>query len=265
MHIRTLILSCLLPCLAVGQKSMLVNPGKLFFQQRGNTPETKTVTITNQSDAPISIRCTFADWKRDSVGSKIYYPPGTIQHSNAKYIKVNPQFITIGPKEARNVEVTLMVPDSLANRTTNAMLFITQFEENRSVEKSKELKQLININLEIGVHVYNEPPNLQRKDVDITGLSFRPEKDSTTSGQMVIRYRNSGELVAAGDIRVELTDASGKEYKLKTDQFNSLPGDEMLMKYKLPLLNKGKYQVVTILDLGNDLPLKIAEKELEIK
>ena len=244
---------------------MLVNPGKLFFQQTGSAPETKSVTITNQSTAPISIKTSFSDWRRDSVGRKIYYAPGSIKNSCTKFIKANPQFLTINPGESRNIEVTLMIPDSLADVTTHSMLFITQFEENRSVEKSKELKQLININLEIGVHIYNEPTTLQNRSVDFTNLQFFFDKDSTGSGYVLINFKNTGDLVVAGDVRVELTHESGQEHKLKPDQFNTVPGDELMMKFRLPFLSPGKYQVVAILDPGNDLPLKIAEKEIMIK
>lgn len=229
------------------------------------------------------VRCSFGDWRRDSLGNKIYAKPGELPNSNSKYLKVIPEEFTIQPGEIRNIEVSMLLPANKDTNVTNSMLFITQMDEkslNESREKNKQA--FMKFRMQMAIHVYNEPPQIQFKNIEIQKVRFtsfmdtavglnkqtnKPDTSVTLRKEMRCWIENTGDLIAEGTVRFELTDKKTlKEFKLEAVPFNSLPADRLIIAAKLfPDMPKGTYTVVTLVDIGLDQPLKVAESEVTIE
>lgn len=264
------------------QVGFQVSPGKVFFQQAAGQPATQPVTITNSTPNPLVLQCSFSDWIRDSMGDKKYAAPGFYPTSNSNFLKVVPESFSLTPGESKVVEVSLLVPSGSDKAVTNSMLFITQINEKDLAQKDKNKQAMMLFRIQIGVHIYNEPPQLQNKNIEIEDVvllkssikiakpgSATVKRDSVTvlQQQMKAYIQNKGDLIAEGSVRFELTHQKTlKEFKPEPVPFNSLPGDKLVLARVLPAdLPKGKYSVVTIADFGTDQPLKVAETEIEIQ
>ncbi len=276
------LLFTLLISAAFSQGGLQVAPGKVFFHQGQGQLSSKSVSVTNTSTQTITVNCSFADWVRDSAGNKIYADPGTYKHSNSKYLKVFPATATIKPGESASFEVSLLLPENGDTAVTNSMLFITQVDEKKLEDPNVKKKEaFMKFLIQMGIHIYNEPPQIQYKNIDI--VQVRQENDTLQDYKyntvkkkydtlhQVVRnieavIHNNGDLICEGQVRFELTDkATQKEIKLEPVGFNSLPGDRLVMRMVLgDKVPKGKYFVVTLLDFGMDQPLKVAESEIDI-
>lgn len=263
------------------QGGFQVSPGKLFFKQQALQQSTQNVLVVNSSQQNMVIRCTFSDWKRDSMGDKKYFPIGTLPHSNAAHLKVVPEIFTLAPGQSKYLEVSMNLPADKDSSYTNAMLLLTQVDEKKAEDKTKKKEAFMKFLLEMGVHIYNEPPQLRYKNVDIESVSYiaskdtvvafnrrTQRKDTTLVPQRLIKgwIVNNGELIAEGNVRYELTQkTTGQEYKLEPVPFNSMPGDRLLVNRSVPKdILVGKYVLVMLLDIGMDQPLKVGESEIEI-
>lgn len=269
--------------LAFAQGGLQVAPGKVFFHQGQGQLSSKTVSITNTSSLTMTVNCSFADWVRDSAGNKIYADPGTFKHSNSKYLKVFPATATIKPGESASFEVSLLLPVNGDTAVTNSMLFITQVDEKKLEDGTAKKKEaFMKFLIQMGIHIYNEPPQIQYKNIDIVQVrqendtlrdyKYNTEKKKYDTVQQLSRnlaavIHNNGDLICEGQVRFELTDkATQKEIKLEPVGFNSLPGDRLIMRTAIGSnVPKGKYFVVTLLDFGMDQPLKVAESEIEVQ
>lgn len=276
------IISLFLSLQLLAQAGFQVSPGKLFFRQQAGQQASQNVIVMNSSAQRVVVRCSFSDWRRDSVGDKKYAPAGSMLQGNASYLKVIPEILTLEPGEKKSVEVIMNLPEGKDTSVTNAMLFITQVDEKKAADKGEKKEAFMKFLLEMGVHVYNEPPHLQFKNVDIESVKFISKYDTTIEFNKKIQrldttirlrqeivgwIKNTGDLIAEGTVRYELTEkATGKELKLEAVPFNSLPNDRLIAIRPIPKNTPtGKYTLIMLVDIGMDLPLKVGEAEIVIK
>lgn len=257
---------------ATAQVGFQISPGKVFFRLLANQPGTQNIRITNPTASEQVVECTFSDWKRDSIAQKVYSKSGTLPNSCSKYLHANPENFVLKPGESRLIEVSMSLPDGEDRQVTNSMLMITQISEKNVDKQGKNLHTGMVFQVQMGVHIYNEPPQLQVKNVDIVDVSSfdRPKaKDSTGPRENVVKalIANIGERISEGSVRFELTNKTTlEEWKSKAQDFNTMPGDKFYVGEILPAtLAKGRYNMITILDFGSDQPLKVAESEIEVK
>lgn len=253
------------------QGGFLAKPTKLYFDPAPASQQKQNITIRNTSGDPVVLECSLQDWKRDSIGNKVYSNAGTLPSSCGRYVKVTPEVLALQPGEEREVEVTLSAPPDSIKQTLNAMLMLTQVNEKKA-EKSKIVQTQIVVRMQIGVHVYFEPSYLAQKDVDLQRLFFA--KSGTASKEdllanergLVSEIANTGQLVAEGKLRLELSNLQTQQvWKLDEKEFNSMPGDLLQIPFTLPSgLPKGAYNVLAMLDLGANLPLKIIEAQIDL-
>ena len=266
----------------LAQAGFQVSPGKLFFRQQAGQQSSQNVIVMNSSTQRVVVRCHFSDWRRDSIGDKKYAPSGSMLQGNSSYLKVIPEILTLEPGEKKSVEVIMNLPEGKDTSVTNSMLFITQVDEKKAADKSEKKEAFMKFLLEMGVHVYNEPPHLQFKNVDIESVKFISKYDTTIEFNKKIQrldttirlrqeiigwIKNTGDLIAEGTVRYELTEkATGKEVKLEAVPFNSLPNDRLIAIRPIPKdTPTGKYTLIMLVDIGMDLPLKVGEAEIVIK
>lgn len=253
------------------QGGFLVKPTKLYFDPAPQSQQKQTITIRNTSGEPVILECSLQDWKRDSIGNKVYSNAGTLPNSCSRYLKVAPEVVALQPGEEKELEVILSAPADSVKQALNAMLMLTQVNEKKA-EKAKIVQTQIVVRMQVGVHVYFEPPYLETKDVDLQRLFFA--KSGTASKEdllakergLVSEIANIGQLVAEGKLRLELSNLQTQQvWKLDEKEFNSMPGDLLQIPFTLPAgLPKGPYNILAMLDLGANLPLKVIEAQIDL-
>ncbi|KIO76136.1 hypothetical protein TH53_16595 [Pedobacter lusitanus] len=107
MRFRTDILLLVLIGLGVNQpvkaQAISFSPTRLFFKGNPGETLTETITISNSGKEPYEFITSIQDWKRDSLGNKIYFPMGTLASSNGRNIRLSSTNIKINPGEKKEL------------------------------------------------------------------------------------------------------------------------------------------------------------------
>jgi hypothetical protein len=241
-----------------------VNPTILAFNESAGQSSTQILTITNLSDKVQAYQLSLGDWIRDTTGEHRYYAPGTIKRSCANWVKFDNPIVEIDPQKSKDVRVTLTIPaDSAATKEMKwAMIFVQSVEEQTGGEnKAAKLKATIKEVYRIGIHVYQTPPTIIKKEAK--ALSLVQEK--TNKDLFDFTMVNSGMTMLDCKVRLVLTNlASGAEIKLDEQSFPVFPDSKRIVKLEIPkTVPAGKYSMLGILEYDPDMPLEAIESSLE--
>ncbi|MEZ0542527.1 hypothetical protein ACAW75_22710 [Fibrella sp. Tmos10] len=262
MHVWLLLsLAGLTPCQA--QIGFQVSPAKIYINHSSTTEQTARLHLTNTMDKRLILQATCADWRRDSAGTKVYYPAGTLPTSCCSVVRVTPTVIELAPHEERDILVTVLADASSgAGLLRNAMVLLTQVNEQETASASRSSQFIIRV--QIGVHVYVLPAESVQPDVAITGMKLSRSGDRY---QVKVQVANQGGTLLESQLRVEyLNLATMQEVKMEPMPVNTMPKEQFNVTALVPdTLPKGKYLIVAILDSGSGQPLKVAELETELK
>jgi len=242
-----------------------VSPARIFFKQSEPQRLSQRVTLFNSGDKSIIFQSSISDWKRDSLGNKVYFSAGTLSSSNASWVEVQPNIVEIPAHSKKEVTVILHVPKDKKPGLTHSMLFLTQLnaQPSRALANGKTNIGVM-VKLEFGIHVYYTPLLTELKNLEFINLK---EKTVTEGNKKIrrieVKIKNTGNVVTDGFLRLEVTDkSSGKEMKLPERAISMLPGDEQTIYLDMPASLKGTYLVVALLDSGEQTNLKVAKKDI---
>jgi hypothetical protein len=243
-----------------------VNPTILSFNASAGQSATQILTVTNLSDKVQAYQLSLGDWIRDTTGEHRYYAPNTTKRSCAAWVSFDNPVIEVEPQKSRDVRVTLNVPaDSMATKEMKwAMIFIQNVKEQTGDDnKAGKMKATIKEIYRIGIHVYQTPPTVTKKEAKAISLV----QDKVNKDLYDFTMVNTGMTMLDCKVRLVLTDlASGTEIKLEEQAFPVFPGGIRLIKLEIPkTVPKGKYSMLGILEYDPDMPLEAIESSFEKK
>lgn len=247
---------------AVGQTGFQVEPPKLTFEEQNGKLAPVRVKITNTSSVRMVIRASCADWRRDSLGDKQFFPAGTLPTSCCPYLRVQPETVEMAPGSQQEVLVTLAPDRPLSQELHHGMLMLTQINE-RELSAAQGVQVGFIMRVQIGVHLYHMPKAGLPKTMSIDTLSVG---SSPENRRVSVRVNNTGKVNVESQLRVEVTNlVTSEEIKLPTIPVNSLPGERIWVNAALPdKLAKGRYLIIAIIDSGSEVPLQVAELETDM-
>ena len=242
-----------------------VNPTILSFNANAGGISTQIITITNLSDKKQAYQLSLGDWLRDSTGGHKYYPAGTIGRSCSKWIAFDNSLVEIEPQQSRDVRVTLTTPSNPkeVDEMKWSMIFIQNvFEQTGDNNKSAKMKATIREVYRIGIHVYQTPVAVNKKEARALAL----EPDKTEKNVYNFSMANTGKTMLECKARLLLTNLSnGEEVKLDEVEFPVFPDGKRIVKLQIPTtVPKGKYSMLAILEYDSDMPLEAIESSIEI-
>ncbi len=240
------------------------HPTILEYALGSGQNESQIVNLTNGSDKKVQFKLYLNDWERDSSGGHIYYDPNTQPRSCSRWITMDKNFVELEPGKSTTVSVKMTLPDSASASTEMkwAMLFVETIEEQKASDPKKAQAMIRNL-LRIGIHIYQTPPNLTKKEVK----AYKLEPVPGNTKQYRLLCRNTGEVMLQCKSYLELTYMKdGKKNKLEPIEFPVFPAQKRFITYELPAnLEKGKYSALAVIDAGEDISLEAVESEIEIK
>jgi len=241
-----------------------VHPTTLEFTLTNSQSETQVINLSNGSTKKVQFKLYMNDWNRDSLGGHIYYEPNTQASSCSPWITLSRNFVELEPGASTTVNVKMQVPDA-ADATSKmkwSMLFIETVQE-QNAQANKGSAATVNNLLRVGVHIYQTPPSLTKKQMKVISLS--PIPNATNLYQ--VYCQNVGDIMLECKAYIELTSlADGKKIKLDAVEFPTFPAQKRYVIFQLPLnLPKGKYSALAVIDAGEDLSLEAVETNIEIK
>lgn len=245
------------------QIGFTVSPAKLYFTQKGPDEQTLRLHLANPMNTRLVLQATCADWRRDSLGDKVYYPAGSLPTSCCSLVKVTPSIIELAPGEKRDVLVTLVTNTPVkAGTIRNGMLLLTQSNE-QEVARLQGASQFI-VKAQIGVHLYVLPDENLQSEIAITSMNVLKSGEQR---QVALRIHNSGHTLLESQLRLEyLNTETMEEVKADPIPVNTMPADAFSVVATVPpSLPTGKYLIVAVLDSGPGHTLKVAELETTFK
>ncbi len=244
------------------QLGIAAAPMQLKFDANAGATQTQKVILSNPSKGSVMVAAEFSDWYRDSTGNIIYAPPSYLPASCSGWLKIFPasEFV-LQPGELKEVTIMLNMPSNALKESTNSMLTFTQLNKQQVMSPQGIA---INLAVRVGVQIYNVPPGVHIKEVDIDQFTDTLFKGGNIAGkQLLLRLRNSGELSAEGKASIELTHKeTGIKTALPAVSFYTLPG--AIRQIRIPLadsLPPGRYSAVALVDYGEDQELRVGELE----
>lgn len=243
-----------------------IQPGILHYQVEPGKAQSQVVRITNVSDEKMAFQAYLGDWLRDSTGGHEYYRPDTLNRSCASWVKLNKNFIEIGPKQTEELMIVLRGPFAPAayDKMRWAMLFLQSVQEKDSAAaKSKVVKTEIKEVMRVGIHIYQTPPTVNKAAAQ--AISFN--KIDSENNKFAFSVANSGQVMLQCKASLTLTAIeSGKDFKLDKIEFPMFPDGKRLVKFEVPpTVPKGKYSALAVLDIGEDETLQAIERTIDIK
>jgi len=249
----------------LAQGGIAVSPSKLYFQGEPGQVVTREITLQNPTELKIDLLTYFADWERDSFGTKIYYEPGTLHTSCQPWVSFPSEAIHLEPGQIRKFQISMKIPEKEipTSEIKNCMLFLKQDRALTSrKEEAKTLQSDMDVFFQIGLHIYYIPNRLNRKELEIRNL----EKDA--EHELNIALENTGDYEVEAKIKLELTNkGTGEEYVIFKDpkRVSFLPGDFRYVRMELPTdLPTGAYSALTIVDIDPNLDLQIGMLDFDL-
>lgn len=247
----------MIPSASFSQVGISVSPPRVYYSLNADETGTQKVLISNVSkEYSLNLSLTFGDWKYDSYGNNIMFPPDSLDNSCAGWMMLpGGMYITLGPGENREIDMTMSVPagiDRDANVQT-AMLFVTQMN---SVDGMDAQGASIKINVRQGIKIYRKGNAPEVKEVEIENLAYNKEANS-----LLLQFSNSGNIWLNGQISATLFNQStGKELNVEAIDFYTMPGDQRVVQ--IPIrheLEVTRYTATVMLDYGDRSTIEAAE------
>ncbi len=247
----------------VSAQNLGVYPTTLDFRLASGQSEAQVINLSNGSGNKVQFRIYLNDWVRDSTGGHIYYEPASIPRSCARWLSIDKNFIELQPGESTQLTVQMLVPSTpeASEDMKWSMLFIETVEENVS-RNDKNAQATVKNLIRVGVHIYQTPPNAMEKSIKV--LDLKPNREIANAYDLYCK--NTGEVMIECKAHLELAAANGEQTKLDFIEFPMFPEQVRLVTFELPKnLAVGKYNVLGILDAGEDLSLEAIESTVEVK
>jgi len=247
-----------------------VSPSHLTFNVKPGESKSYEVVVTNETKTKRSFKISVKDFDMDKSGRSTFMVSGSSEHSLGKWLNISPTFFEIKPGMAQKVKINLNLPDSdAANRAAWSVLWVEEAKERKALEtEASEQKIAFGITpvFAFGVWIYQNPPNVANKKVEIKNFVIQSGSDSK-SKNIELTLVNSGDGIALCTAYVELTNTNtGKTQRLLVKRFTILPGYTRNYLFGLPeKLEKGKYSAVGVLDYGSKEIVEAAELEFKIE
>jgi len=241
------------------QLGISVSPPRVYYTLNPGETGSQKVLISNVSkEHLLNLSLTFGDWKYDTYGNNLMFPPDSLNNSCAGWLSVpSGTYITLDPGENREIDLTMTVPTGLSSdaNVQTAMLFVTQMNPVDGVDAQGAA---IRINVRQGIKIYRKSHAPEVKKVGIENLAYEKETNS-----LVLTFTNAGNIWINGRVNTSLfNQTTGKESNIEAIDFYTMPGDRRIMH--LPFrhaLEIGKYTATVMLDYGDETTIEAAELE----
>jgi hypothetical protein len=156
--------------------------------------------VFNGGDEPLYISAYTSDWSLKADGSPKFDAPGTVPHSCANWIELNPRTFTLPPNGKVPVRYSISTPVDLAVQH-HALVFF----ESRPVPLKGDSKFKINVVTRMGALMFVSPATPAVQQARITGITA----GTKPGDEPKMTVENNGTVAVRVKGRVEVRDAAG--------------------------------------------------------
>lgn len=208
-----------------------------------------TIVLKNLSEVSQSVQLYQRDYWFSYNGENRHDDPGTLPRSNAKWIKINPTFVTLKPNETATIEYEITVPDiDTLSGTYWSVIMVEGLNppdttaNNRGIKINTIIRYAVQIITNIG-------------DTGVRNLSFEhfnlSRRDSVT--ELSVALENKGQRILRPELSLQVYDSNGASQGIiKAEKRRLYPGTSAMIVLDLSKLKVGSYKGLLIADCGDD-------------
>ena len=230
------------------------------MEQRASPGEsyTGTVLLQNTSGEVQEAKIYQTDYLTFANGTTSYGEAGTTPRSNAKWITIQPTYVTIPPHRTIEATYTVHVPSAAVKPLAGSYWSMVMVEgipkgsaESRSGAIAQRKVQMgIVTRLRYAVQIVTHIGTTGSRKVQFAS----PKTISTADGkQLRFDLVNTGERAYAPRISLELYTEAGEQVAIRAASRElTYPGTSLRQSFDLGRLAEGRYRALVVVDTGGD-------------
>lgn len=236
--------------------------GALLVERAAAPGETYqgSITIRNTSDKPQTATLSLADYRFDASGSNSFDAPGSHARSNAPWITLSQQAVSVPPLGTQLVGYTVAVPagSPQSGRTGTYWSVVLIEGEDRSSIPADPSTFTISPKIRFAVQVVTHVGQTG----DCTLLFANPR---ITPGTMVVDVNGQGTRACRPDLKLEVYNSDGALQHTATLRGSFVyPDTSARQTFALAPLTAGSYSFLLLADVGAD-KLQGARFQVQVK
>jgi hypothetical protein len=238
-----------------------------FDLEKGRTG-TASIRVSNNGEEPVSVKVYQKDFMVDPINQDIILAPGKCKRGCAEWLIISPSNLDLGPKERKNVRITLTVPED-ARGTYWAIIFVEQSSKPTPIRKLKGGYSFqINVKPRWLVRIHENVPGTGEKKGQVTDISVTPQAAESPL-KIAVEFENTGNMLLRCNGYVEIRDEGGNEVETiqigSKGRFSVYPDGKRLVSGTVSKrLSPGDYIALAIVDYGGE-ELVAGELEFQVK
>jgi len=207
------------------------------------------IEIQNNGSEEKSVKVYIRDYWFSYTGESRHDEPGTLERSNASWIKYSPQLLTLQPNEKAYVDFEVIVPQSDSLRGSYwSVIMVEGIVSPDTVAATHGVK--INTAIRYAVQVITNIGDTGKKDLQFLGLELENNGENNV---LNVAVENTGECILKPEISLEVFDESGNSKGVfKADRRKTLPGTSIKTSLVLEGLKSGNYSAILVADCDKD-------------
>lgn len=208
----------------------------------------RTILLKNTEKKPLGVKIYKTDYLFYSDGTTLYGEPGGVPRSNASWITISPNRLTIHPGETVPVHYAVRVPDDPDLKGTYwGMVMVEPLAEAASEENGKfGIQTVVRYGIQVVTHIGNSGTRQ---------IKFSDKKLIVADGKrkLQIDMENIGERGLSPSVWTELYDQQGKLVgRFESSQLRIYPGCSVRHHVNLTDVPEGRYKALVVADNGDE-------------
>ena len=208
-----------------------------------------SIKVQNKGTDPVKIMVYPKDYLFFSDGSNDYADPGTIERSNAPWIRISPSQSTIDGKSELRIDYVINVPDDIT--LDGSYWSMIMIEEAPNVDLDPKKGELaLAMNMRYGVQVITNFGDERTPKIEFLNTELVENEEEK---KILLDIENTGKITTRSVVKVEVYDMEGNFVGLfEGDNKRTYPGTSVRLQCDLSQLKKGIYKAIIMADCGEE-------------
>lgn len=217
-----------------------VNPGELY---------TGTIQLQNSSEDKQWVKLYQTDYFFNHKGESFYNDPGSQLRSNAPWIDISSTYFALAPREVREVNFQVRVPENDTLNGTYWSIIMVEAVEETDTTGLKNGVQVQSV-MRYGVQVITNINDASKASLDFLDVSLSREE---TSNYLDVTIMDTGNKGLRTVLSAEFFNQDGVSLGVFSAERRRLfPETSATIRIELKGLEKGEYQVLLLADCMDD-------------
>lgn len=210
-----------------------------------------TITLHNSEDVPTDVKLYQTDYVFSADGRSNFGSPGRLPRSNARWLKLHQEQITLAPGEHANVDYEVRVPDDAQlSGTYWSAVMVEQIAASEASGRRAQVE--LHQSVRHAVQIITEIGGSGSSQIAFSNASLLHSQGAQA---LCVDLENKGERWLQTDVWLELHDLEGRAIgKFSGRRMRTFPGTSVRNCIDLGVTKPGTYLALLVADGGrNDL------------